>query len=275
VRTVAIAFVQGLFNGAPTGCYHWEPDDEKTEIIIRDENPIHVDKYGMRPCINFTHGTAEFYHVGMDDLHDFNFANGKKTKGLLVPGTITANVCSRSDIEAHNLAWVVAEHVWLLREILIAQGFFEIGRGMRVTPPHHQGLSSPVTRRTSGMLAPSLSRGSSHVRVRSLRWGSRSSRTSASSSTLLHRGEWSRWAGGRTTSSTSCPCRYKSVRQSLLPPVHLMRAVVHQTQPGSKVIRYPKFHTLSIRQRPWWSESCERTGPDFGARRGEERLLFP
>lgn len=139
VRTVTIAFIQGLFNGAPLGDYHWDPEDEKTEIIIRDENPIHVDKYGQRPCINFTMGTSEFYHMGMDDMLEYDFASGKKVKGMLVPGTITANVCARSDIEAHNLAWIVAEHVWLLRELLIAQGFFEIGRGMRITPPSPPG----------------------------------------------------------------------------------------------------------------------------------------
>lgn len=139
VRTLVISFVQGLFNGAPPGCFHFEFDDEHTEIIIRDENPINVSQIGQRPAINFTMGQVNFYSVGMDDLIDYDFAVGKKTKGVLVPGTISINVSSRSDIEAHNLAWIIGEHVWLLRELLLRQGFFEIGRGIIITPPTDAG----------------------------------------------------------------------------------------------------------------------------------------
>ena len=139
VRTLIISFVQGLFNGTPVGCYHWEPNEETSEIVIRDEDPIHVETVGMRPAINFTMGQVNFYNVGMDDLLDYRFTDGQKTKGVLVPGVISINICSRSDIEAHNLAWVVSEHIWLLREILLRQGFFEIGRGITISPPSPAG----------------------------------------------------------------------------------------------------------------------------------------
>lgn len=139
VRTLVISFVQGLFNGSPVGCYHFEFEEENTEIIIRDENPINVEQIGQRPAINFTMGQVNFYNVGMDDLIDYDFSIGKKTKGVLVPGTISINVSSRSDIEAHNLAWVIGEHIWLLRELMLKQGFFEIGRGITITPPTGAG----------------------------------------------------------------------------------------------------------------------------------------
>ena len=139
VRQLLVAFVQGLFNGAPVQCYHWEPEEERTEIIIRDENPINVETVGQRPAINFTMGEVNFYSVGMDDLNDYDFRTGKKTKGILVPGVMSINLCSRSDIEAHNLAWIVGEHIWLLRELLLRQGFFEIGRGINISPPSPAG----------------------------------------------------------------------------------------------------------------------------------------
>ena len=139
IRTLIVSFVQGLFNGAPVGSYHWEPEDENTEIIIRDENPINVEKIGQRPAINFTMGGVDFYNVGMDDLLDYSFSLDKKTKGILVPGVISINCSSRTDIEVHNLAWIVAEHIWLLRELLLKQGFFEIGRGLKISPPSPAG----------------------------------------------------------------------------------------------------------------------------------------
>lgn len=139
VRETLTSFVQGLFHGAPLGSYHWEPEEERTEIVIRDENPIQVSTVGQRPAVNLMMGTTQFYSVGMDDLIDYSFSMGQKTKGLLVPGVTNINVCSRTDIEAHNLAWVIAEHIWLLRELLLRKGFFEIGRGISVSPPGPAG----------------------------------------------------------------------------------------------------------------------------------------
>lgn len=139
VRTVITRFVQGLFNGAPKGSYHWEPEEERTEIIIRDENPINVEVIGKRPAINFSMGNTQFYSVGMDDLEAYKFSNGRKTKGVLVPGVTSINCSSRSDIECHNLAWIIGEHIWLLREFLLKQGFFEIGRGINLSPPSPAG----------------------------------------------------------------------------------------------------------------------------------------
>lgn len=139
VRVVFASFIQGLFAEAPKHNYRWAPDDELTEIIIRDENPINVEVVGMRPAITFTVGACQFYSLGMDDLHTYDFALGRKVKTVLVPGTMSINCCSRSDIECHNLAWVIAEHIWLLRELLLKAGFFEVGRGIQIGPPSPAG----------------------------------------------------------------------------------------------------------------------------------------
>lgn len=139
VRTVLVSFVQGLFAGAPPGDYHWNPDEGTSEIIIRDENPINVKTVGARPAVNFTMGVTQFYSVGMDDMMSYQFTNAKKTKGVLVPGVTTVNVSSRSEIEAQNLSWVISEHIWLLREHLMREGFFEIGRGITISPPTPAG----------------------------------------------------------------------------------------------------------------------------------------
>lgn len=138
-RVLFVSFVQGLFAAAPTGEFHWDSDPQKSEIIIRDENPIHVDTIGKRPAINFSIGPVQFYHLGMDDLLSYRFDIARKDKGVLIPGTMSINVCSRVDLEAHNLAWVVAEHIWLLRDLFLKRGFFELGRGIQITPPSPPG----------------------------------------------------------------------------------------------------------------------------------------
>ena len=144
IRVLFASFVQGLFAAAPPNNYHWTNDDQTTEIIIRDENPIHVENYGERPCVNFTPGRAQFYSLGMDDLADYSFQTDGKTKSVLVPGTMSINVSSRNDIEAHDLAWVIGEHIWLLRDLFMKKGFFELGRGIDISPPGPPGSVIPA-----------------------------------------------------------------------------------------------------------------------------------
>lgn len=138
VRALYISFAKGLFAAAPVGCYHWTPD-EVSEIYISSETPIRADKVGKRPAISYTRGPVSFYSLGMDDMLRFNFATGKKTKTVLVPGVMSINCCSRNYLESERLAWIVAEHMWLLRELLMKKGFFEIGRQPQISSPSPAG----------------------------------------------------------------------------------------------------------------------------------------
>lgn len=139
VRTLYIAFTQGLFAAAPPGTYRWAPMLEDTEIVITDENPINVDVVGKRPAIGFTRGPVQSYSLGQDDLLHYDFQTGAKKKSVLVPGTMSINCCSRVDIESEQIGWVVAEQLWMHRELLMRAGFFEIGRQFVVGSPSPAG----------------------------------------------------------------------------------------------------------------------------------------
>lgn len=139
VRVLFITFVQGLFQAAPKGCYHWVDDEETSDIIITNENRIDPEILNKRPVITFTRGPIQFYSLGIDDRVNYDFALDKKRKGVLVPGTMTINCVSRVGLEAEDLAWVVAEHIWLLRDLLMKAGFFEIGRNPQIGSPSPAG----------------------------------------------------------------------------------------------------------------------------------------
>jgi hypothetical protein len=139
VRVLFIRFCQGLFFSAPPGCYHWEPDDERSEILITNENRLDPELINKRPGLHFTRGPCQFYSLGIDDRVTTDFRTDGKEKGVLVPGSMTINVVSRVQQEAEDLAWVVAEHIWLLRDLLMKAGFFEIGRGPQIGSPSQAG----------------------------------------------------------------------------------------------------------------------------------------
>lgn len=139
VRSLYLQFVQGLFYTAPAGQFHWEEDTQKTEIIITGESPLHVDTLNDRPGIAFTRAPVGVGHLGFDDMLSFDLTTGRKVKTMLIPGTMVINCCSRVDLESEYLAWVVFEHLWLLRDILMKAGFYDIGRNLQLSAPSKPG----------------------------------------------------------------------------------------------------------------------------------------
>lgn len=139
VRMLYIQFVQGLFAAAPPGTYRWTPQLHDTEIIVTDENPINVDVVGKRPAVSFTRGPVQSNTLGFDDMLEYQFDTGRKKKGVLIAGMMNVNCCSRVDLESENIAWIIAEQLWMHRELLMKAGFFEIGRNFIISPPSPAG----------------------------------------------------------------------------------------------------------------------------------------
>lgn len=136
LRMLYAAFVQGLFAAAAPGNYHWSSDNDSTEIFVTGENPIKSDTLGTRPAVSFTRGPIQFYSLGADDMLRYQFSTGQKTKSVLIPGVMSINCCSRNPLESESIAFVIAEHIWLLREQLIGSDlFFEVGRQPQVSSP--------------------------------------------------------------------------------------------------------------------------------------------
>jgi hypothetical protein len=139
LRNLFVGFMQGLFNAAPPGAYHWDPDPATTDIIIQDEAPVKTEVMQRRPLITLTRGPIQFYSFGMDDLLQYDAAINRKTKSILATGTMTINCCSRVPLEVENIGWVVAEHIWLLRDLLLQHGLFDTGRQIQLGSPSPAG----------------------------------------------------------------------------------------------------------------------------------------
>jgi hypothetical protein len=112
---------------------------EETDIVVSDENPIKTDTLGKRPCISCTRGPVALYTLGLDDVLQYNLTSGAKKKTILLPGTISINCCSRVPLEAEQLAWVVAEHLWMLRDVMRRWGFYDVGRNLAIGAPSPPG----------------------------------------------------------------------------------------------------------------------------------------
>lgn len=139
IRRLYISFVQGLFRARPQGCTHWDIDPQTTEIVVTAEMPVKAETLGDRPGITFTRAPIGFFHLGFDDMLSYDFRTGQKVKSVLLPGTMVINCCSRNDLESESFAFFVAEHLWLLRDILMRRGFYDVGRNLQVGSPSKAG----------------------------------------------------------------------------------------------------------------------------------------
>ncbi len=139
VRALFTAFFQGLFHASPPGAYHWEENDELSEIYISDENPLKDTVLGQRPGISCTRAPVRFHSLGLDDMMEYDFRTGRKEKSVLVPGTMIVNCVARVPLESERIAWICAENLWLHRELLLQAGFFEIGRQPVIGAPSPAG----------------------------------------------------------------------------------------------------------------------------------------
>ena len=142
LRETFVGFLQGLFAATPVGagCWHWDEDDSITEIVIRDEATVKEEQVGKRPLITLTRGPMQFATLGLDDMVSYEADTGRKTKGVLVAGTMTMNCCSRESIESESIAWVAMEYTWLLRDLLISNSLlFDTGMRPQMGSPSPAG----------------------------------------------------------------------------------------------------------------------------------------
>lgn len=139
IRVLYVTFLQGLFRHAPRGSYHWDENEDESEIIITNENRLDQEVVEKKPAFTLTRGPISFFGMGIDDRVTEDFQTGAKEKAILLPGTMTINAISRVELEAEDLAWVAAEHVWLLRDLFMKAGFYEANRAPQIGSPSPAG----------------------------------------------------------------------------------------------------------------------------------------
>jgi hypothetical protein len=140
IRKICLSFVQGLFEQADAGSFQWHESLEETEIVITDESPIKLDVVGKRPAISTVRSQVAWGKTSLDEMQERNFATGQRKHTDLLSGNMTFNCCSREPLETEYIAWIVAQHTWLLRRLLIKHTpIHEFGRGQVIGAPSPAG----------------------------------------------------------------------------------------------------------------------------------------
>jgi hypothetical protein len=130
-----VAFLQTIYEEAEPGHLHWSSQFEESEIVITEENPVHIDSLEQKPAISVIMGSTRFNGTAMDDLQGIDFATGTETHTDMLPGTMSLNCISRVRQESRFMAWVCARTIWNLRKLFIKETHIhEVGRNITITP---------------------------------------------------------------------------------------------------------------------------------------------
>lgn len=145
-----VRFLQGLFNFMEDGHFHWEPDDEISQIIITGEAPLNMSAAGKRPAITCVMGPYSFQGLSIDQMTSMNLTTGARTSTDLLNGYLVVYCIASNDTVAGRLAWIVANGTRQHRRLLESEGgFFAIAR----QPPSVNAPSPP------GSLVPDVQSG--------------------------------------------------------------------------------------------------------------------
>lgn len=119
-----ISYLKGLFNFLPSGNFHWEPDNEETEIVIRGESPLNTETVGKKPAITVSMGPTSWAGIGINNLLSKNNTTQEEVRTDLITGHLMVYCLSNSDTIAMRLAHIVAHHTRVQQRLLESEGGF-------------------------------------------------------------------------------------------------------------------------------------------------------
>jgi len=137
---VVIAFLREVFSAAPDDTYFFNANDpDASRLMITTDLPIKAEAIGDRPHIVVFFGGAQMQGVGLDQLKSESMLTGTRTHQDTITGNLTMSVLSRNADEATFIAWLIMHWTWILRRVLLATKFHDIGQRMTITPPSAPG----------------------------------------------------------------------------------------------------------------------------------------
>lgn len=119
-----VQYLQGLFNQLPKDTFHWEPDEQVSEILIRGQAPLNTDVVGKRPALTVVMGPCQYAGIGIDNMLSYNLNTGAKVRTDLLSGYMVVYTLADSDITAMRLAHLVAHHTRVDQRLLESPGGF-------------------------------------------------------------------------------------------------------------------------------------------------------
>lgn len=146
-----IRFLQLVFESFPKGQYHWELDQQNTEITISDQGTIAHDAVEQRPAVIVSRGPASFTNLAIDQfagprlnaregfVPNFDPSTGARRHTDLVATSVSYNCLSSEGLEAQRIASICAMATRRLKRSLMKAGLHRVGEEITIGPESAPG----------------------------------------------------------------------------------------------------------------------------------------
>jgi len=119
IKNYALEVTQLLFGaGNPTG-YHWDANQEKTEIMIVDKHSFNLEQVESTPTIVANRGPQGWMRTsGFRQLQALDMRTDRRTYADLVRGGVILSCFSRHGLEAEDLAGYLFASFQTFRDVM-------------------------------------------------------------------------------------------------------------------------------------------------------------
>ena len=134
-KRILLFFIQELFKEPnPTGLIY-STDDKVTQILIKGTYARNQETYSKKPIVVVERGGVHIQSRTLGSIESVNYRDGGYVRTELAPSSLVVRILSENSYKAEEIAWFVASTTFVLRHVLIRQGFYHVGNQFMIGPP--------------------------------------------------------------------------------------------------------------------------------------------
>lgn len=134
-KRLLLYFLQELFSEQnPTGI-RYSSDDNTTGIVIKGTYALNQETFNKKPVVVVERGGAQIQSRTLGSIEYVDYKRGGYIRTELVPFSLIVRILSINEYVAEQLAWFIVSTTFVLRHVLIRQGFYHVGNQFVVNPP--------------------------------------------------------------------------------------------------------------------------------------------
>ena len=134
-KKIFLFFLQELFAQTnPTGLL-WRQDPKETQVIIKGSYARNVETNNKKPMILVDRGGAQIASRTLGSIEHVSYKDGGYVRTEQVPFSLVCRVLTTNETMTEKIAWYVSFSSFMLRHVLIRQGFLYVANQMMISAP--------------------------------------------------------------------------------------------------------------------------------------------
>lgn len=137
-KKIFLFFLQELFAQENPSGLIWMQDPKETQIIIKGSFAKNVETNNKKPMILVDRSNAQIASRTLGSIEYVDHKSGGYVRTEQVPFSLVCRVLTVNEYVTEKIAWYVSFSTFMLRHLLIRQGFYYVGNQMMMgapTPP--------------------------------------------------------------------------------------------------------------------------------------------